>query len=116
MRSGSSTKILQLALYAENYSILLSTMCIWQSFLMEEGIVCIIYVCPHVCILIFLCILNLCNLYGSTYFSEGAMEFSISLIQALVVEDSKVVSELHNLVDALAKVFLSFAALLSRFF
>ncbi|XP_065859281.1 uncharacterized protein [Euphorbia lathyris] len=36
--------------------------------------------------------------------NKGATEFAISLIQALVVEDSKVISELHNLVDALAKL------------
>ncbi|EEF50313.1 ccr4-not transcription complex, putative [Ricinus communis] len=36
--------------------------------------------------------------------NKGATEFSISLIQALVVEESKVISELHNLVDALAKL------------
>ncbi|XP_020538535.1 CCR4-NOT transcription complex subunit 1 isoform X2 [Jatropha curcas] len=35
--------------------------------------------------------------------NKGATEFAISLIQALVVEESKVISELHNLVDALAK-------------
>ncbi|XP_050238653.1 uncharacterized protein LOC126688113 isoform X2 [Mercurialis annua] len=36
--------------------------------------------------------------------SKGATEFAVSLIQALVVEDSKVISELHSLVDALAKL------------
>ncbi|XP_043805903.1 CCR4-NOT transcription complex subunit 1 isoform X2 [Manihot esculenta] len=36
--------------------------------------------------------------------NKGATEFAISLIQALVIEDSKVISELHNLVDALAKL------------
>ncbi|CAA0820384.1 transcription regulators [Striga hermonthica] len=33
-----------------------------------------------------------------------ATEFAISLIQTLVINDSKVISELHNLVDALAKL------------
>lgn len=37
-------------------------------------------------------------------FAEAATEFSISLLQTLAVEESKVISELHNLVDALAKV------------
>lgn len=32
------------------------------------------------------------------------MEFSISLLQSLVIEEPKVISEFHNLVDALAKV------------
>ena len=41
---------------------------------------------------------HLCN------FSEAATEFAISLLQTLVVEESSVISELHNLVDALAKV------------
>ena len=36
--------------------------------------------------------------------AEAATEFSVSLLQTLAVEDSKVISELHNLVDALAKV------------
>lgn len=36
--------------------------------------------------------------------AEAATDFAISLIQALVVEESNVISELHNLVDALAKV------------
>ncbi|XP_021677934.2 uncharacterized protein LOC110663040 isoform X2 [Hevea brasiliensis] len=36
--------------------------------------------------------------------NKGATEFAISLIQALVIEESKVISELHNLVDALAKL------------
>ncbi|KAJ4827650.1 hypothetical protein Tsubulata_008272 [Turnera subulata] len=36
--------------------------------------------------------------------NKAATEFAISLIQALIVEDSKVISELHNLVDALAKL------------
>ncbi|RZC20257.1 CCR4-NOT transcription complex subunit 1 isoform D [Glycine soja] len=36
--------------------------------------------------------------------AEAAMEFSISLLQTLVVEEPKVISELHNLVDALAKL------------
>lgn len=36
-------------------------------------------------------------------FAEPATEFAISLLQMLVVNDSKVISELHNLVDALAK-------------
>lgn len=37
-------------------------------------------------------------------FLEAATEFAISLLQALAVEESSVISELHNLVDALAKV------------
>ena len=36
--------------------------------------------------------------------SEAATEFAISLLQTLVVDESSVISELHNLVDALAKV------------
>ncbi|KAL5134617.1 CCR4-NOT transcription complex subunit 1 [Glycine soja] len=36
--------------------------------------------------------------------NKAAMEFSISLLQTLVVEEPKVISELHNLVDALAKL------------
>lgn len=35
------------------------------------------------------------------------MEFSISLLQTLVVEEPKVISEFHSLVDALAKVCIS---------
>lgn len=38
-------------------------------------------------------------------FAEAATEFAISLLQTLVSDESRVViSELHNLVDALAKV------------
>ncbi|CAI9769351.1 unnamed protein product [Fraxinus pennsylvanica] len=36
--------------------------------------------------------------------NKAAMEFVISLLEKLVVNDSKVISELHNLVDALAKI------------
>lgn len=36
--------------------------------------------------------------------AEAAMDFAIALIQILLIEESKVISELHNLVDALAKV------------
>ncbi|KAG5022258.1 hypothetical protein JHK85_018600 [Glycine max] len=36
--------------------------------------------------------------------NKAATEFSISLLQTLVVEEPKVISELHNLVDALAKL------------
>ncbi|XP_073064928.1 uncharacterized protein [Primulina eburnea] len=36
--------------------------------------------------------------------NKAATEFAISLIQTIVVNDSKVISELHNLVDALAKL------------
>ncbi|XP_040991398.1 CCR4-NOT transcription complex subunit 1-like isoform X2 [Juglans microcarpa x Juglans regia] len=36
--------------------------------------------------------------------NKAATEFSISLLQSLVIEESRVISELHNLVDALAKV------------
>ncbi|KAK7350377.1 hypothetical protein VNO77_08930 [Canavalia gladiata] len=36
--------------------------------------------------------------------NKAATEFSISLLQTLVIEEPKVFSELHNLVDALAKV------------
>ncbi|XP_024032955.1 CCR4-NOT transcription complex subunit 1 [Morus notabilis] len=36
--------------------------------------------------------------------NKAATEFSISLLQTLAVEESKVISELHNLVDALAKL------------
>ncbi|OIV91490.1 hypothetical protein TanjilG_02108 [Lupinus angustifolius] len=36
--------------------------------------------------------------------AEAATEFSISLLQTLVIEEPKVISELHNLVDALAKL------------
>ncbi|XP_044493750.1 CCR4-NOT transcription complex subunit 1-like [Mangifera indica] len=36
--------------------------------------------------------------------NKAAMEFAISLLQTLVADESRVISELHNLVDALAKV------------
>ncbi|KAL6569340.1 hypothetical protein OROMI_013854 [Orobanche minor] len=36
--------------------------------------------------------------------NKPATEFAISLIQTLVINDSKVISELHNLVDALTKL------------
>ncbi|KAH6817786.1 transcription regulator [Perilla frutescens var. frutescens] len=36
--------------------------------------------------------------------NKVATEFAISLIQTLVINDSEVISELHNLVDALAKL------------
>ncbi|KAL3814967.1 hypothetical protein ACJIZ3_016235 [Penstemon smallii] len=36
--------------------------------------------------------------------NKAATDFSIALIQTLVTNDSKVISELHNLVDALAKL------------
>ncbi|TKY68978.1 CCR4-NOT transcription complex subunit 1 [Spatholobus suberectus] len=36
--------------------------------------------------------------------NKAATEFSISLLQILVIEEPKVISELHNLVDALAKL------------
>ncbi|MCH91559.1 CCR4-NOT transcription complex subunit 1-like, partial [Trifolium medium] len=36
--------------------------------------------------------------------NKAATEFSISLLQTLVIEEPKVISELHNLIDALAKV------------
>ncbi|XP_059434806.1 uncharacterized protein LOC132167794 isoform X1 [Corylus avellana] len=36
--------------------------------------------------------------------NKAATEFAISLLQTLVIEESRVISELHNLVDALAKV------------
>ncbi|XP_061369489.1 uncharacterized protein LOC133312337 [Gastrolobium bilobum] len=36
--------------------------------------------------------------------NKAGTEFSISLLQTLVIEESKVISELHNLVDALAKL------------
>ncbi|KAL6992365.1 hypothetical protein U1Q18_010473 [Sarracenia purpurea var. burkii] len=35
---------------------------------------------------------------------KDAAEFAISLIQTLLINDSRVISELHNLVDALAKL------------
>ncbi|TYK04937.1 CCR4-NOT transcription complex subunit 1 isoform X1 [Cucumis melo var. makuwa] len=35
---------------------------------------------------------------------EAATEFAISLLQTLVVDESSVISELHNFVDELAKV------------
>ncbi|OMP00668.1 hypothetical protein COLO4_12469 [Corchorus olitorius] len=37
-------------------------------------------------------------------YAEAAMEFAMSLLQTLVTDESRVISELHNLVDALAKV------------
>lgn len=37
-------------------------------------------------------------------FAEAATEFAVSLLQTLVTDESRVISELHNLVDALAKV------------
>ncbi|KAJ8748950.1 hypothetical protein K2173_013387 [Erythroxylum novogranatense] len=36
--------------------------------------------------------------------NKAATDFAISLIQALIVEEPKVISELHNFVDALAKL------------
>ncbi|GFZ00664.1 transcription regulator [Actinidia rufa] len=36
--------------------------------------------------------------------NRAATEFAISLIQTLLINDSRVISELHNLVDALAKL------------
>ncbi|XP_045789212.1 CCR4-NOT transcription complex subunit 1 [Trifolium pratense] len=36
--------------------------------------------------------------------NKAATEFSISLLQTLVIEEPKVISELHNLIDALAKL------------
>ncbi|XP_054784760.1 uncharacterized protein LOC129291440 isoform X2 [Prosopis cineraria] len=36
--------------------------------------------------------------------NKAAMEFSISLLQTLVIEEPKVISEFHNLVDCLAKL------------
>ncbi|XVF73469.1 hypothetical protein PTKIN_Ptkin12aG0203600 [Pterospermum kingtungense] len=36
--------------------------------------------------------------------NKAAMEFAMSLLQTLVSDESRVISELHNLVDALAKV------------
>ncbi|KAK6285447.1 hypothetical protein POUND7_011626 [Theobroma cacao] len=36
--------------------------------------------------------------------NKAAMEFAMSLLQTLVTDESRVISELHNLVDALAKV------------
>ncbi|KAH8516641.1 hypothetical protein H0E87_004840 [Populus deltoides] len=36
--------------------------------------------------------------------NKVATDFAVSLIQALIVEESSVISELHNLVDALAKL------------
>ncbi|KAL6965062.1 hypothetical protein U1Q18_036119 [Sarracenia purpurea var. burkii] len=36
--------------------------------------------------------------------NKAATEFAISLIQTLLINDSRVISELHNLVDALAKL------------
>lgn len=38
-----------------------------------------------------------------------ATEFAISLIQTLVASDARVISELHNVVDVLAKVSYKFA-------
>lgn len=42
--------------------------------------------------------------------AEAATDFAISLLQTLVIEEPKVISELHNLVDALAKVSSCFAS------
>lgn len=41
-------------------------------------------------------------IYGGR--NKAATEFSISLLQTLVIDEPKVVSELHNLIDALAKL------------
>ena len=47
--------------------------------------------------------------FGDYHFSEAALEFSISLVEELVVQESGVsMSELHNLIDALAKACISF--------
>lgn len=66
---------------------------------MGEGTVCqtiLFYFLP------FFCNYNLATSLDEC--AEAATEFSISLLQTLVVEEPKVISELHNLVDALAKV------------
>ncbi|TYH38529.1 hypothetical protein ES332_D12G116000v1 [Gossypium tomentosum] len=48
------------------------------------------------------------NVHMAKYIDGGrnkaAMEFAVSLLQTLVSDESRVISELHNLVDALAKV------------
>ncbi|KAI3444740.1 hypothetical protein Pfo_001405 [Paulownia fortunei] len=46
--------------------------------------------------------------------NKTATEFAISLIQTLVINDSKVISELHNLVDALAKAVFIYFQLAAR--
>lgn len=50
----------------------------------------------------FLCFYNLTT--SLVKCTEAATEFSISLLQTLVIEEPKVISELHNLIDALAKL------------
>ena len=42
------------------------------------------------------------------YYTEAATEFAVSLLQTLANEEPKVISELQNLVEALAKVGLYF--------
>ncbi|KAM7260736.1 hypothetical protein ACFE04_026211 [Oxalis oulophora] len=43
--------------------------------------------------------------------NKAAMEFSMSLLETLVTDESSVLSELHNLVDALAKVLKLFISI-----
>jgi hypothetical protein len=67
---------------------------------MEEEIVCQQRI-PFI-VFPFLCFYNLTT--SLVKCTEAATEFSISLLQTLVIEEPKVISELHNLIDALAKV------------
>ena len=70
----------------------------WRSILMEGETVCwIAYF-----FFSFLVVHERCYLFVCC--AESATDFSISLLQSLVTEESSVISELHSLVDALAKV------------
>jgi len=75
-------------------------MFIWQNLLMGEEIVCQQRM-PFI-VFPFLWFYNLTT--SLVKCTEAATEFSISLLQTLVIEEPKVISELHNLIDALAKV------------
>lgn len=80
--------------------MLQSIMSIWQNFLMQEGIVCLLLqACPCYVFLIMIDDNNWLHIIA-----EPAVDFAVSLIQTLEMNNSKVISELHHLVDALAKV------------
>lgn len=73
----------------------------WQNLLMVAGIVC------RMNIVMFTWLVH--EAYPTYWIlilksTEPATEFASSLLQTLVIEESNVISELQNLVDALAKV------------
>lgn len=75
-------------------------MSIWQNFLMQEGIVSVL---SQAC-LCYLLLIVIDNNDWMHMIAEPATDFSISLIKTLAMKNPKVISELHHLVDALAKV------------